>query len=117
MAELQPLGTVVQIGERRYVVAGHRMTRDGEGMGIGYVVVPYPLGFVSADSLVLVPASQVSEIVAAGYANEVSDAYLARYDELAAESAEIPYEAYAHNVSLLQGLANEGLCQGGGADV
>lgn len=92
------------------------MTQDGEGTGIGYVVVPYPLGFVSADSLALVPASQVTEAIAAGYANEAGDAYLARYDELAGESADIPYEAYAHNVTLLQGLASEGFDQEGGAD-
>ena len=108
---------MVQIGERRYVVAGHRMTREGEGMGIGYVVVPYPLGFVGAESLALVPSSEVSEVVAAGYANEANDAYLDGYAALALESADIPFEAYAHTATLLRGLAAEGMEQEeGGAD-
>lgn len=92
------------------------MTRDGEGTGIGYVLVPYPLGFVSSESLALVPASQATEVVAMGYANEAGDAYLAQCEELARESSDIPYEAYAHNVALLQQLAAEGLDQEGGAD-
>lgn len=104
------------MGERRYVVAGHRMTRDGEGTGIGYVMVPYPLGFVSSGSLALVSASQATEVVALGYDNEENDAYLTQFEELAHESSDIPYEAYAHNVALLESLAAEGLDQEGGAD-
>ena len=116
MAELHSLGTVVRIGERRYVVAGHRMTRDGEHTGIGYVLVPYPLGFVESESLVLVSASQMGEVVAAGYANEAGDAYLAEFGKLAQASAGIPYEAYEHNMELLRGLAHEGLVQEGDAN-
>lgn len=109
MASLQAIGSVVTIGERRYVVAGHRLVRDGEGMGPGYVLVPYPLGFVGAESLALVAASQVGEVVHEGLATDDGTAYLEQFEALAAESASIPSEVFEYEATLLRGLAQEGV--------
>lgn len=107
MDKLQPLGSVLAIGEHRYVVIGHRIVRDGDQAGPGYVVVPYPLGFVDADSLATVPASAVDEVVSAGLANEASDAYLESFDALAQESAGIAYDEYLSSERLLADFARE----------
>lgn len=104
------IGTVVELGKRRFVVVGHRMVRDGVGVGVGYVLVPYPLGFVDVESLSVVPASLVGvgDVVAEGFANEAGERLLAELAELARVSAGIPYEEFTQGATLLAGLAREG---------
>ena len=100
---------------RRQVVVGHRMVRDGAQVALGYVLVPYPLGFVDARSLLVAPARLVDAVVAEGYESPAGAAHLAQLEALARESAGIPYEEYAQGVALLQGLAQEGGTHGGQA--
>ena len=83
------------------------MTRDGERLGVGYVVVPYPLGFVGEESLSLVPASAGSEVVAEGLSSEAGVDYLAQLEELARVEAETPYEAYAQGIALVREFVRE----------
>lgn len=106
-SNLQPVGSVVAIGARRFVVVGHRLTRDGVTVGAGYALVPYPLGFVDAGSLTVAPASSVDEVVCAGYANEATAAYLEEFEALAQANADVPYDEYAESVRLLQDFARE----------
>lgn len=84
------------------------MTRDGFDAGMGYVVVPYPLGFVDAGSISLVPASSVQEVVAEGLASEAGDAHLEQLQELARAGEGIPYDEYEASVRLLRDFAQEG---------
>ena len=98
---------MLAVGERRFVVVGHRLTRDGEAMGAGYVLVPYPLGFVDAESLTVVPASAVDEVVCAGFADASTASYLSDFEALAQASAGIPYSEYAASVRLLRDFARE----------
>ena len=108
MAKLHAIGSVVAIDGRRFVVIGQRLTRDGENVGAGYVLVPYPLGFVDADSLAVVPASRVSEIVAEGFESDTGADHLAQFEEFADALADTPYSEYASSVQLLQDFAREG---------
>ena len=108
LADLVPIGSVVLIDERRFVVMGHRMTRDGEGVAAGYVLVPYPLGFADTSSLAVVPASRVDEVVAEGFSNEAGTAHLEELDGLAHALAEIPYSEYESGVQLLREFAEKG---------
>lgn len=112
LANLEPIGSVVSIDDRRFVVIGHRMTRDGDDVGAGYVLVPYPLGFANADSLFVVPASRVGEVVAKGFSNDDGVAHVAQLEELAQAMGDITYAEYASGVQLLHEFA-----EGGGADV
>lgn len=108
LANLEPIGSVVSIDDRRFVVIGHRMTREGEGVGAGYVLVPYPLGFVDANSLFEVPASRVGEVVAKGLSNDDGVAHVAQLEELAQAMGDITYAEYASGVQLLHDFAQEG---------
>lgn len=108
MAELHAIGTVVALGGRRYVVVGHRMAPDGERMGIGYVLVPYPLGFVDAESLSVVPASRVEDVVAEGYDAEPGERHLEGLAELAQATSDVPASEYAESLRLLHDFAQEG---------
>lgn len=108
MARLASIGSVVRVGDRRYVVAGHRMTRSGFDVGMGYVLVPYPLGFTDANSISLVPVDAVHQIVTEGFANKAGIAHLAQLEELAQASEGISYEDYEASVRLLHYFAQEG---------
>ena len=103
--KLQPIGSVLVVGERRYVVVGHRMTRDGDHVGAGYLLVPYPLGFVDADSLQLVPASKTGAVLHAGLCNETGSAYLGAFEALATANEALSYEEYQSSVRLLHDFA------------
>ena len=107
MSSLQPLGSVLAIGARRFVVVGHRMTPDGATTGAGYVLVPYPLGFVTTESLTVVPASVVDEVVSTGFSNDATATYLAEFEALARANAAVPFSEYAESVRLLQDFARE----------
>ncbi len=104
---MQPLGSVLELDARRYVVVGHRITRDGEVMAPGYLVVPYPLGFVDPESIQVVPASAFGAVVHEGYANDEGDAYLEEFAALAEASAGVPYTEYEASVRLLADFARE----------
>lgn len=98
LASVLSIGSVVAVRGRRFVVVGHRVTRDGGHAGLGYLVVPYPFGFVDGDSLSLMPATGVERVVRPGYRNELGDAYLAELDAIAERNAAIPYDDYADAV-------------------
>ena len=83
------------------------MCRDGAQVGMGYVVVPYPLGFVGINSLSVVPARAVGRVAADGLMTDVGRAHLGELEKLARESEGISYNEYADNVLLLQGMAKE----------
>lgn len=108
MAELHAIGTVVSVDERRYVVVGHRLVPDGAGMAAGYVLVPYPLGFVDADSLSVVAVRRVDKVVAEGFETAAGDAHLASVAALAQESAGLTAAEYEQGAQLLRAFAREG---------
>ena len=105
---MHAIGSVLTIGERRFVVVGHRVTRDGDHMGPGYLVVPYPLGHVTPVSISLVPASSVVSVLHEGYTDEQGSAYLAEFDELAQRSVDIPASEYEASERLISDFMQKG---------
>lgn len=105
--KLQPIGSVLTCGERRFVVVGHRMTREEDRVAAGYVVVPYPLGFVDASSLSVVPAGKAGDLVDQGFANEDGAAYLEQFCDLATASEGIAFEEYTSSMRLLGDFVRE----------
>lgn len=84
------------------------MTRSGFDVGIGYMLVPYPLGFTNVNSISLVPVDAVHQIVAEGFSNKAGVVHLAQLEELAQVSEGISYEDYEASVRLLHDFAQEG---------
>lgn len=77
-------------------------------MAVGYVLVPYPLGFVGPESLSVVPASLVGQAVAEGYVADAGGRHLADLAELARATAGVPADEYAESLRLLRDFAQEG---------
>ena len=105
---IAPIGSIIGCDNDSFVVISHRMTRDGAQMGVGYLCVPYPLGFVDQNSLLMIPASRVDSLIHEGFANEAGSQYLAQLEAVAQEVVGLPYHEYADSVLLLRGLAQEG---------
>ena len=97
-AEFAPIGSVVRIKDVRLVVIGHRMARDGESIGMCYLLVPYPLGFVDASSLSLTPASKIDEVVSRGYETDEGNEYLTGLQGMAESAKGVGYDDFADAV-------------------
>ena len=108
MADMHVIGSVLEIAGKRFVAVGHRVARDGDQMGLGYLVVPYPLGYVTPMSISLVPASAVSSVVHEGYANDQGASYLADFGNLVDQSAGIPASEYEASAKLLSDFMQKG---------
>ena len=111
--DLVPIGSVVRVQDVLLVVVGHRLARDEDAIGLCYELVPYPLGFVNARSLSLMPASRVDDVVLEGLRTQQGDEYLADL-RAALEAAEgVGYHEYADAVLAFQGYMNEREAQHG----
>lgn len=98
MPKLAPIGSIVRVQDVLLVVVGHRMARDENNVGMCYMLVPYPLGFVTVSSLSLTPVSKIDEVVEEGLHTSEGDEYLASMEELMAQAEGLDYDAYADAV-------------------
>lgn len=66
-------GAVFEIDKLRYMVVGYDAmdTADGHAQ-LGYLTVPYPLGFMKMDDFEIVAASAEMEIISEGFGDDLS---------------------------------------------
>ena len=95
---LAPIGSIVRVRDVLLVVAGHRLARDDQEIGMCYLLVPYPLGFVSAQSLTITPVRKIDEVVFTGLNTDEGAEYLAGLQESTASAKGIGYHEYADAV-------------------
>lgn len=107
LAKFAPIGSVVRIQESKFVIVGHRMAREDDKVGVCYVLVPYPLGFMKADSLTLTPASKVDEVLCAGFTNSEGLEYLSELESAGKAIEGIDYHDYADAVLCVGNYVNE----------
>ena len=108
MANLAPIGSIVRVKDVLLVVVGHRMARDEQAIGLCYVLVPYPLGFVSAANLSLMPVRLVDEVVCAGYVTDEGTKYLEELSDVAESAEGVGYHDYADAVLAFDNYLKEG---------
>lgn len=80
--DIVPVGSVIQIEQRQYLVVGYRPSKQGKSVGIFYVTVPYPIGFVRVEDFRLCPISAVDEILFRGCKDGCSDYDLQKREAL-----------------------------------
>ncbi len=111
--KLAPIGSIVRVQDVLLVVVGHRMARDEQEIGLCYLLVPYPLGFVRAQNLSITPVRKVDEVVFTGLCTEEGMNYLAGLSEAAESAKGVGYHDYAdavlafNNYLKEEGAANE----------
>ena len=74
--KLLPLGTVLEVKTRKVSVIGFGSVDKESGSTAGYFVVPYPLGFVSAEKVFFIPHDEAFKVLSEGYKTDVSEQVL-----------------------------------------
>lgn len=72
---MHAVGSVIDIKGGKFVVCGYRPFDDGGKVGMGYLLVPYPLGFMNLDSFSLVSSETDYPVVHEGFRNEDNEKY------------------------------------------
>jgi hypothetical protein len=105
------IGTVVERNGKRLMVAGYNLVDEDGHVGLAYLLVPCPLGFVQPDSFVLLSATDYGHVSNEGYKNKDVMAFCSSLDELRLNGASIPFEEYRNT---MEDLAQEvlGAAQG-----
>ena len=69
------VGSAVIIGSNTFIVCGYRPIEQDGHVDMGYLLVPYPLGYVNIDSLSLVTADNDYPVAHTGFRNNDAQAY------------------------------------------
>ena len=106
--KIVPIGSVVRIAGRQFIVTGYQPIEDHSAVALAYVLLPYPMGFIRRDNFLLCPARSVEEVVSAGYMDERGERYLKNLEAFAESGKEADYEEFVQFMShVKKKLGNE----------
>lgn len=74
--QLLPLGTVIQINNKKAFIIGYSSVEKDQVKLTGYFVVSYPLGFTNIDKVMFIPHDLNFSILAEGYKTKASEILL-----------------------------------------
>lgn len=97
------VGSIVDVEGTKLMVSGYRLVEDSGMVALAYVVLPYPLGYVSEGSVSLLSTEPKPTVVRGGFAGEGSDDLLQMLKKAREEGASTPFEDYASAMSQLYG--------------
>lgn len=72
---MHAVGSVIDIKGGKFVVCGYRPFDNDGKVGMGYLLVPYPLGFVNLDSFSLVSSENDYPTIHEGFRSEDAESY------------------------------------------
>lgn len=78
------LGSLIGAEGGAQMISGYRLIDDGGVVGVGYICVPYPLGFMDDDSIILVRATDVTQVYFEGHEDPSAQMLAKSLEELAA---------------------------------
>ena len=70
--EMLPLGSIINANGHDVCVIGYGSDEKDSVSVLGYLVVPYPLGFIEMDKVFFIPLNGKFELVAEGYHTEAT---------------------------------------------
>ncbi len=82
MNKLLPIGSIVEYESEKLAIIGYTEVHTDNGYVTGYLIVPYPLGFMDKESIKLLPYDKVSGVVSEGYKNDSCEKALNTMEEL-----------------------------------
>ena len=72
---MHAVGSVIAIQDKKFMVCGYRPIEQDDGIGMGYLLLPYPLGFMDTSSFSLVSSDADYPTVFEGFRNEDAEQY------------------------------------------
>ena len=106
-ASVLSVGTIVEISEAKFMITGYRMVESDGMVGLAYLIVPYPLGYVGIDSVSLISADANYRVVTAGLTTGESQSFTEMLAKAWEEGKETPFEVYAQTMSERYSEADE----------
>lgn len=85
---LLPVGSVVRLrgGEKLVMIAGfYQATKIPDSPVFDYAGLPYPVGYLDADQMLLFDQGQIEEVFFTGFLNDEGKEFMARIEKLADE--------------------------------
>ena len=80
---LHTVGSLVEAGGAIRMVCGYRLIDDDGKIGVGYILVPYPLGFIDEGSVTMTPANRIGQAFFEGQRSEEALAFIRPLEEIA----------------------------------
>lgn len=79
------VGSIIAIQDNKFMVCGYRPIEQDGAVGMGYLLLPYPLGFTNIESFSLVSADTDYPTVFEGFRNESAEQYDAALERVRVE--------------------------------
>lgn len=80
---IHTVGSLVEADGAIRMVCGYRLIDDAGKVGVGYILVPYPLGFIDRASITMTPASRVGQVFFEGSRSEEALTFIQPLEEIA----------------------------------
>jgi len=106
MDQTLSIGTIVERDGKRLMVVGYNLVDEDGHVGLAYLLVPCPLGFVRPDSFVLLSANDFGHVVTKGYSSKEVVAFCSSLNEVRTNGIAISFEEYR---TTMDALAQEAL--------
>ncbi len=94
MKKILPLGSVVRLNDMSFLIAGYRPMERKESVVMGYILIPWPWGFLNRKKIWICPVSEIEEIVAEGYQNKAGDIFLEKIDRIERKGKDTNYREF-----------------------
>ncbi|MBQ9058014.1 MAG: DUF4176 domain-containing protein [Atopobiaceae bacterium] len=76
------LGSLIGAEGGACMVSGYRLIDDERYIGVGYICVPYPMGFIEEESFMLIRARDVTKVYFEGFDDAAAQALAESLGEL-----------------------------------
>ena len=92
MIKTLPVGSIICINKRKYMIAGYLFDRISDSIMSLYLIVKYPHGFAGENSIAAIPQNSKFDVIHKGYLNTDIEEYLSAQesfeDEMMRENPE-----------------------------
>lgn len=98
--KILPLGSVIGIQKKKFIISGYRPIENSGNVAAGYMILPYPLGYINQNSIFICPVSSVEEVFFEGYQNERSERFLTYIEGIETEGVHADYAGFLEFLKL-----------------
>lgn len=92
---MHAVGSILAIQDDKFMVCGYRPIEQDGMVGMGYLLLPYPLGFMDIESFSLVSADADYPVVHEGFRNVDAEGFDAMLEKARAVGRETTMDEFA----------------------
>ena len=92
--KIEPIGSVIKLSEYLFFVAGYQPVENAGRVGLDYILLPYPLGFMHPEDYSICPVDGVGEVLSEGYLDNLGEKYLEDLEMFVEKCEEVNYQEF-----------------------